>query len=516
MPLHRFAVPALAFIEGASVLGLEIVAGQLLAPAFGDSVFKWLWVLITTMVGLTVGYSAAARFNRRTVRVSIPALLLLGGLCYEAAIPLWFDRVLEGLIAIPGHLPIAAASACVVLVPMVLFGMVPGLLVALNAEAEPQLAPRAGAVFAASTVGGLVAGLITGVGLIPLLGVTLAVRSSTGVLIVLLTIVQWRAGVRRAALVATGVWCAFFFWPQGDRQTGHRQKLLDYEEGILGQIAVVERPVSQAATQRTLYVNRMAQSVYTQGVHGSRNAVFSYVKDSLPVLASYPKRADALLLGLGGATVVRMMRELEFNVTAVELDRRIIEVAQRYFDAPRDVNYVLDDARRFIRRSESSFDIIFYDAYRGEYPPTHLITVESLRELQHALRPKGVVLINVAGRVDAPDSETVRSMVKTFRAAGMRCRVVRGQPSENALLIADRGEREYGVSAGADSAEVPGGDMRLVFFDDSALSYEKAHIFTDDRPILEALYRADAQKFRSRINSAYSDPRNRDTVPLYR
>lgn len=498
------------------MLSLEIFAGQLLTPAFGDSVFKWLWVLIASMVGLTIGYGTAYYCSQCARRERLVIVFLLTGLCYEAAVPLWFDPILSRLIEFPGHLPLAVASACVVLVPMVLFGMVPGLLVALTSTDDVQGTPHAGRVFAASTVGGLLGGLVVGTVLIPTLGVTVAIRCTTGALLLLVVILRCRSSAKTAGALALCVWTSLWFLPRGGQQTTPGSKLLDYKEGILGQVAVVERTLNQTTLQRILYVNRMSQSVHRVGEPISSRGTFSYVKEALPILASYPKEADVLLLGLGGGTLVHVMRQLELKVTVVELDRRIIEVAQRHFDAPQDAEYILDDARRFIRRSGRTFDVIFFDAYRGEYPPTHLITLESLRELERALRPRGVVLINVAGRIDSPDSETVRSMVKTIRAAGFRCRAVRGQPSFNTLLVVDRGDREYTEPINSDRAQQFGIDMQPAFFDDSTLSYDKARTLTDDKPVLEALYRADARRFREGINVRYTDRRERDPVPLYR
>lgn len=505
---------ALAFVEGWSVLTLEIVAGQMLTAGFGDSIDKWMWVLITSMLGLTVGYATAHRFahgdrlERRAVH------FLVFGLCYLAATPLWCDEFLLWLIGDTGHASIAMASASIVLIPMMLFGMVPGLLVAASARSHSSGRVHSGIVFAASTIGGMLGGLSSGLVAIPALGVTYTIRCATGVMLFLPLLVLLRTNQRRTALCAAIFWIVISCVPRTPDST-NRRKVLHYEEGILGQVVVVEAPYKSDGMIRYLFVNRTNQTTIVVGAPLQELDFTPYIKDSAPVMLSYPAKSEALLLGLGGGSVVQLMRKLDFKVTVVELDRRIQRMAQTYFGVPSDVEYVLDDARRYIRRSKRSFDIIFFDMYRGEFPPAHIITVESLRELQRVLRPGGVILLNVAGRIDSKESEMVRSMVKTLRTVGFRCRVVHNAQSMNTVLVADRGDWEPVPTNAARAAEYRV-DASPRFFDDHGISYDRAFVFTDDQPSLEFVYRGDARELRRQMNLGYYKRRNHEAVPLYR
>jgi spermidine synthase len=510
----RPLIVALAFVEGWSVLTLEIVAGQMLTAGLGDSIDKWMWVLITSMVGLTVGYAAAHRFAHGDRLERRAAQFLVFGLCYLATTPLWCDETLSWLMGDTGHLSVAMASASIVLVPMTLFGMVPGLLVAASARGNSSERVHSGIVFAASTIGGMLGGLSSGLIVIPALGVTYTIRCVTGVMLLLPLLILLRNNRRRLAFCVAVFWIAITCVPRTP-DIVNRRKVLHYEEGILGQVAVVEAPYKAGSVIRTLFVNRTNQTTVVVGTPVQELAFTYYLKDSAPVLLSYPAGSEALLLGLGGGSVAKLMRKLDFKVTVVELDPRIQRVAQTYFSVPNDAEYVVDDARRYIRRSTRSFDIIFFDMYRGEFPPSHVITTESLREVQRVLKPGGVVLLNAFGRIDSKDSEMVRSMVKTFRTMGFRCRAIYNTLSMNTVLVADRGDRDLVPASTARAAEY-GVEPSPQFFDEQGISYDRAYVFTDDRPTLEFVYRDDARKLRRQMNLGYYRRRKYEVVPLYR
>jgi len=333
-------------------------------------------------------------------------------------------------------------------------------------------------------------------------------------MLILPIVALFRDGRRLLAVCAAMVWLAVSSVPRTPDVITHR-KVLHYEEGMLGQVAVVEAPYNSSSKIRLLLVNRTNQTMMVVGAPVQEQSTLSYLRNFTPVMLGYPAGSEALLLGLGGGSVAQQMRKLDFNVTVVELDPRIQRVAQKYFAVPTDAEYVIDDARRYIRRSARSFDIIFFDMYQGEFPPTHVITVESLQEVKRVLRPGGVVLLNVVGRIDSEESETVRSMIKTFRAAGFRCRAIYNFDSMNTVLVAESGDRDLVPASAARAAEYRV-DTLPRFFDESQISFEKAHVFTDDRPSLDLVYRSDARQVRRELNRHYHMRRKHEVIPLYR
>jgi hypothetical protein len=64
-------------------------------------------------------------------------------------------------------------------------------------------------------------------------------------------------------------------------------------------------------------------------------------------------------------------------------------------DNPR-LHVVTADARPFLRRTQSRYDLILVDAYRQPYVPFYLATQEFFRLVRARLRPGGIVALNVA------------------------------------------------------------------------------------------------------------------------
>ena len=134
-------------------------------------------------------------------------------------------------------------------------------------------------------------------------------------------------------------------------------------------------------------------------------------------LAAKPDAKRALVLGLGGGTVVkRMWRDYpEMTIDAVEIDPVVVDVSRRYFGMPEDerVEMFTEDARRFVQRADDKYDIVIVDAYYADGVPFHLTTAEFFDEIKQVLAPGGVVAYNVISSVDGDKSQLFRSLYRT-------------------------------------------------------------------------------------------------------
>ena len=75
-----------------------------------------------------------------------------------------------------------------------------------------------------------------------------------------------------------------------------------------------------------------------------------------------------------------------------------------------------EDARRYVQRTDETYDLIIIDAYYSDSLPYHLTTQEFLGEVDARLTPGGVVAYNVISAVEGDGSELFRSM---YRTAGL-------------------------------------------------------------------------------------------------
>jgi spermidine synthase len=136
-------------------------------------------------------------------------------------------------------------------------------------------------------------------------------------------------------------------------------------------------------------------------------------------LAVKPDATRTLVIGLGGATVVkRMWRDYpEMRIDAVELDPEVVDVAYRYFALPEDerIRVFAEDGRDFVDASTETYDIAIIDAFDEDQVPRPLTTDEFLRALRDHLSPDGVVAYNFIGAAKGERSKPFRSLHRTLR-----------------------------------------------------------------------------------------------------
>jgi spermidine synthase len=124
------------------------------------------------------------------------------------------------------------------------------------------------------------------------------------------------------------------------------------------------------------------------------------------------------ILGLAGGTAARQMTAAfgqSVDITGVEIDPAIVDVAHRYFhlDEP-NVHTVVQDARYWLATDSGKYDVIAMDAYRQPYIPFHLTTKEFFQLAKDHLNPGGSVVVN-AGRT-ATDYRLVDALASTMAA----------------------------------------------------------------------------------------------------
>ena len=89
----------------------------------------------------------------------------------------------------------------------------------------------------------------------------------------------------------------------------------------------------------------------------------------------------------------------EATIHAVEIDTAVIKVAKKYFDLVENhkIKIFGQDGRVFTKRAKSrpvKYDLIFLDAFNGDYIPEHLMTQEYLQENQSILSESGLLVSN--------------------------------------------------------------------------------------------------------------------------
>jgi len=105
----------------------------------------------------------------------------------------------------------------------------------------------------------------------------------------------------------------------------------------------------------------------------------------------------ALILGLGGGSIAKIVRELwpASRITGVEIDKHMIELGQKYMDLDRyKVDIRNEDATDFLRKNKTKFDLACVDMYTGDKVPRQFTTDEFILSIKALLPDSGVAVFN--------------------------------------------------------------------------------------------------------------------------
>jgi len=444
--LERTSLYFAVFVSGAVLLGVEIAASRVVAPSFGTSLYVWGALIGVVLTGLSVGYwlggALADRFPSIRLLLGVMAL----GALLVLAIPYVDSWVLQRIVEQDfGARMNPLVAALVLFGPMsIVLAAVTPVAVRIAARSVATLGRTAGRLFAVSTAGSIFGTFATAFVLIPELGTNqlLALCSAIllgGTALVALARELPLAAGAAAAVAASATFLSSGLAPeQGGRLTAAAAQnfspvyrlreddpddAVDYtaegfrvrfrEDSAYHSIAVVE-------DEQTRYLR--FDSSFQSAMELSQPFVspFAYL-DYLSLTFAYkPEAQDVLVVGLGGGSAPkRFWRDFpDVDLTAVELDSAVVDVAYRWFALPRDdrLEVVVEDGRQFLQRRDERWDVIVLDAYYADSLPFHLTTQEFLTLVRSRLKPGGIVVANIIGSVAGPNSKLFRSFYKTYRS----------------------------------------------------------------------------------------------------
>ncbi len=408
---YGFAV----FFSSALLMVLEIVAGRLLAPYVGVSLYTWTSIIGVILAGLSLGNWLGGVWADRGAGERAAALTLAGaGLCSLGVLLLltWVAPLIQG-----ARIHLVSASFLYVLtlffLPAVLIGVVTPLLTTLALRADPRAGHVVGRMHALAALGSILGTFITGWVLVQWLG-SVRIIIATALALFLLALPFLRPGARTlpialilAALPLAGL-------------TASRAGFADPCEVSSSYfcIRVVEEQTPAGPT-RTLVLDHL--------IHGTNHAT-----EPTLLLASYAQFIDELtrqrlpperlaqahwfFIGGGAYTLPRAVKAAwpEAQVEVAELDPLVTHTAQQrlYVDSSH-MHVTHQDARTALRHSSTTYDLVVGDAFHDIAIPYHLVTREFAAQVAAHLTPDGLYLINVVDLF--PDPKLVKAMVKTLR-----------------------------------------------------------------------------------------------------
>ena len=363
------------FFAGMSVMAVELGASRLLAPYFSSSQIVWTIIIGTIMIAMALGNLYGGKAADKDPNPDKLYGRIIVAAIWIAAIPVlgkYIIVAISGLLIFTvnsNFLVIAGFVACMVIFvfPLFLLGTVTPSLVKFSVDSLDDSGSVVGKLNASNTIGSIIGTFVPTFISIPAVGTSITFLIFAGILLVLSLayFISAKVNFRKAkkvpvSIVLYVVCCflghnnSFAFW----------QTNLTYEgESIYNYLQVYEDDNQVVLSTNVLFG---VQSVYLKD-KGLTGMYYDYAMAAPYMSGIHEKdKMNILILGNGTGTYATQCERYFDNVEidAVEIDQKITDLAEQYFELPADVNVTTYDGRAYLNAIDEQYDVIMVDAYQ--------------------------------------------------------------------------------------------------------------------------------------------------------
>lgn len=449
--MFRYSLEAVVFLAGACVMILELTGSRLLAPYLGTSIYVWTSLIGVILGCLSLGYWLGGRLADRHPRPSVLAVVLLVSALWMGFLSVAADRAIIVTLERVEDLRLGATLVSLLLfgVPSVLLAMVSPYAARLKMVSVSHSGTTVGSLYALSTLGSILGTFLAGFVLVAYFSNPAILRLLFGALVVTSFLASARAlwALRGGLTLGVGALVAF---PPAAFTPDMLRHVVDVNT-LYTRAWIFDRDMEVKGEMRATRFLRLGIENSGAMFLNYWGNVFNYL-DYFDLCRQFnPGFRRALMIGGGSYTYpgLYLYEYPEATMDVVEIDPKVTEIARRYFylhDDPR-LRIFTEDGRVFLNRNREQYDVLFLDAFKSFfYIPHYLATVEAVREMDRALAPNGVVLVNLLCKMEGPGSELFRTMVATFRTVFPQVLVFavkdpgNGRVGQNVVLVALKSE----------------------------------------------------------------------------
>lgn len=399
-----FAYGAALFLVSAAALVLEIVAGRLIAPYVGMSLYTWTAIISVVLAGLTIGHWIGGRLAEGAdpgrARLRVAAALVAASLTTLGTLPLLrlaAKPLLEG-----GLHPIAAIvalTAILFLAPSLFAGIISPMLTKLAVDGDRAHAGRViGRMYALGAGGSILGTLAAGYVFISWIGsngTVMAVAALYGLLALLFGIgrrvvtVAMALNAGAAMIAAAGKPVEAFVSPCTVESDYYCLRAVDFSP-------------QSGRESAALVLDHLAHGINDARRPDLFYSSYLHFSDELARRRFGRDALSAFFIGGGAYTLPRAWSELyeRPHLHVAEIDPAVTRIAQHKMWVKPDAKGVVADHRDARVALQSlprvpQFDVVFGDAFHDIGIPPHLVTREFNAEIAARLKPGGFYALNV-------------------------------------------------------------------------------------------------------------------------
>ncbi|MEK9678569.1 MAG: fused MFS/spermidine synthase [Rhodospirillaceae bacterium] len=417
-------------LSSAGGLVIEIVAGRLIAPYVGMSLYTWTAIIAVVLAGLSAGHWIGGRLAGAQVTYAAANMRLavaLGLASISSLLALALLRVLSGPLLSSGLSPVPVVillTTALFLLPSLFVGIVAPILTKLALEDKgDDPGPVIGRMYAIGTLGSIAGTLRAGSLFISWIGsiwTVIAVAVVYGAL-ALACLVMGRPS--KGIAVGVGLLVLIGGTALFGQNVGAFITPCTVESDYFC-IRVDDMTAETGRPSALMALDHLVHSINDRLEPGILYSPYIRFVDEYTdrrLIGARPDRPfQAFFIGGGGYSLPRAWASSRpsSRLVVAEIDPAVTQAAAEGMwlntaDKALDIRH--EDARQLLQSlpKEAQFDVVFGDAFRDISIPAHLVTQEFHAEIAARLRPRGFYVVNVVDHGGEP--AFLASLVETMK-----------------------------------------------------------------------------------------------------
>ena len=430
------------FIASFCTMVIELVAGRIMAPYVGVSLYTWTSIIGVVLAGISIGaYVGGMLADRFPTSRTLGWLLFLSGLGALSISPLT-EAVAHWPLQTSLMLRILIITTVIFFVPAFLLGMISPVVVRLSLDRLDRSGNVVGKIYAFSTLSSILGTFATGFFLISWMGTRNILLLMALILIVSSPFFGGAFLKRRVFLILLPVFSVFLWAVHDQAFTKQRDENSYYFKETDYSTIELKKLKKNGKTLETVILDNLIHSYVD--LDDPLHLQYGYERTYADLVAWKAKanpKFRALIIGGGGYTFPRYLEAKypEAHIDVIEIDPHLTELAYEYLGLSRKtrIRSFNDDARWVLMNfpERGGYDFIFGDAFNDLTIPYHLTTKEFSSIIRSLLKPDGMLIANVIDHFHT--GLFMPSYVRTLEEVFDRGKVA---------LVADTPFEEMGIS----------------------------------------------------------------------
>ena len=481
-----------AGVSGSSLV-VEIVAGRMIAPYVGMSLYTWTAIIAVVLAGFSVGHWWGGRIagldTGRALRRT--GWIMLAAACATAGATFLLRTTAGPILQTIQHplVAISALSALAFFLPSLFAGVPAPVLAVAAIRGRAQSEQALGAMYAAGAVGAIAGTLLAGFLFVPWFGSVATLLTIAATYSVAAFICSWLGRASKTEFLSTSLGLAAVLLLSAG--AANMQPVCDRESSYYC-IRTVTLSESQTPPIRLMVLDHLAHGISGRDTPRVMFTDHTAMLDALPRMRMRRDEFTSFHIGGGSYSVPRAWADRGISgITVAEIDPEVTSKAEEDFWFEPDMATVVHrDARVALWESEARYDVIIGDAFTDIAVPEHLVTLEFFGLVSERLAPGGVFAMNLIDNTGSLDAlaAVAATLREIFPSVEVWTEARPPEPNERRVFVLLAGAEDSPVSAIETKAP---GEKRFQALDtgyvDEIIEKTDALVLTDDHAPLSHL-----------------------------